>query len=184
MALETNSGSVQLESKSIGLFTLRTSNQYKPSWVPEVGSIEVIRQESDKSVKFQATKPHSKEKDNFFEYLISVDLPPGIYRVGCVYGCSRKFPVVGTFNFPIGASFELPPNSVVYLGHVNMVNRKRNDGERRSGPILPGDQLISGYANSTFDISISDRSDTDILLFEQAYPKLKEHMIVKNVMRK
>lgn len=185
MALETKSGALQLTSKSAGLFTLRTSNQYKPSYQPDVKSIEVISQETDKAVNFKVAKPYSQEKDRFFEYLISVELSPGIYRVGNIAGVSPNFLTIGSFKFPVGASFELSPNAVVYLGHINMVNRKRNEGEKQSGSILPLiDQAASGYADGTFDISISDRSDIDIPLFEQTYPEVEKHIITKNIMKR
>lgn len=185
MALETKSGALQLTSKSAGLFTLRTSNQYKPGYQPSVNFIEVIPQGNGKAVTFRVSKPHRHEKNQFFEYLISVDLPPGTYKVGYVAGQSNKFLIYGSFRFSIEASFELPPNAVVYLGHVNMVNRKGNKGEKKSGSIFPLiDQAASGYSGGTFDISISDRSDTDILLFEKTYPQLGKYIIMKSIMKK
>ncbi len=184
MALETKSGALELESESVGLFTLRTSNQYKPGFQPAVMSIEAVSDETDKKVVFRAAKHHSHEKKRFYEYLVSVDLSPGIYRVGKIAGSSTSFLFHGSFAFPVGASFELPPDSVVYLGHINMVNRKRNKGEKRSGSIFPlVDQGVSGYGDGTFDITISDRSDTDIQLFEQAYPELAKHIVMKNIMK-
>lgn len=185
MALETKSGALQLTSKSIGLFTLRTSNQYKPSYQPSVNSIEVIPQGNGKAVTFRVSKPHRHGKNQFFEYLISVDLPPGTYKVGYVAGQSNKIFVIGSFRFSVDASFNLSPDTVVYLGHVNMVNRKRKEGERRSGSVFPLiDQAASGYSGGTFDISVSDRSDTDILLFEQTYPQLGKYIIMKSIMKR
>lgn len=185
MALEANGGALQLTSKSTGLFTLRTSNPYKPNYQPNVRTIEMISQDTDKAVNFTVTKPHSQEKKRFLEYLVSVDLTPGIYRVGSVTGTSPYILTFGSFKFPIGASFELPPNSVVYLGHVNMVNRKKTKGEKSSGSMFPLiDQGASGYADGTFDIAVSDRSNIDIQLFEQTYPELSKHLIMKNIMTK
>lgn len=89
------------------------SNQYKPTYQPDVKSIEVIPQRMGKAVKFKVAKPHSQEKDRFFEYLISVDVPSGLHRVGNVAGQSHSFLFIGSFQFPVGASFELPPNAVV-----------------------------------------------------------------------
>ena len=185
MTLESQSGALQLTSKSVGLFTLRTSNQYKPSYQPDVKSIEVTPQATGKAVKFKVAKPHSQEKERFLEYLISVDLPPDTYTLGDVAGQSPQFLTIGSFRFPVGASFELPPNAVVYLGHVNMVNRKRKEGEARSGSIVPLiDQAVSGYSDGTFDVSIWDKSETDIPLFEQTYPELEQYVIVKSIMKR
>jgi len=185
MALESEPGTLELTSKSVGLFTLMTSNQYKPNYEPDVKSIEVISQGTGEAARYRVTKPHSQEKEHCFEYLISVDLPPGTYTVGDVAGLSPEFLTIGSFRFPVGASFELPPNAVVYLGHVDMVNRKLNEGEQRSGSIFPLiDQGVSGYADGTFDVSISDKSNADIPLFEQTYPELEKHIITKCIMKR
>lgn len=185
MALESKSGTLQLTSKSVGLFTLRTSNQYKPSYQPDVTSIEVAPQGTSKAVKFKVAKPHRQERDRFFEYLISVDMPSGIYRVGYVAGVSTNFLIMGSFKFFVGASLELSPNTVAYLGHIDMVNRKKKSGEYSSGGMHPLiGQAASGFADGTFDVSISDRSTTDIPLFEQTYPELKKHIIMKNIMKR
>ncbi|MHC4647357.1 MAG: hypothetical protein ACYTBJ_17840 [Planctomycetota bacterium] len=185
MALEAQSGDLQLASKAVGLFTLRTSNQYKPSHEPDVKWIEVTPQGTGKPVTFNVGKPNSQEKNHFFEYLISVDIPPGICTLGNVAGNSPGFLTIGSFRFPIGASFLLPPKTVAYLGHLNMVNRKRNEGERRSGSMFPLlDQAASGYSDGTFDTSISDRSAIDIPLFKQTYPELEKYIIMKSIMKR
>lgn len=185
MALKPKSKTLDLTTNSVGLFTLRTSNQYKPSFQPGVQWFEVISQETGKAVNFEVYLPHRKEKKRFFEYLISVDLPPGTYTLGDVVGQSLSFPFVANFQFPVKANFDLPPNAVVYLGHVNMVNRKRNKGEPRSGPGIPLiDQAASGYPDSTFDISISDKSDSDIPLFKQTYPVLQNYSVTKAIMKR
>ena len=75
--------------------------------------------------------------------------------------------------------FELEPRSIAYLGHIDMTNRKRLKGERRSGPVVPLiDQGATGYAGGTFDIVVSDRYEADIADFASAYTALLEHEVV------
>jgi hypothetical protein len=183
MALEQKPEKLDLSTKSLGLFTLKTSNQYKPSYEPDVEFITITSKENKEDVIFQVKKPHKKESKNFLEYLISIDLAPGTYTIGNISGHSNNILTIGAFVFPADADFELPPDSVVYLGHLYMVNRKRNEGEKRSGSIFPlVDQAASGYGGGTFDITIIDRSEEDVPLFEQTYPELEKYIINNSIM--
>ena len=89
------------------------------------------------------------------------------------------------FNFPLNTEFELPPGSVVYLGHIVMTNRERKQGEERSGDVVPlVDQAVSGYSGGTMDITITDRSAEDIPKFIEKYPCLKGMTIKTAIMTK
>lgn len=183
MALESKEG-IQLPAKSIGLFTLRTSNQLKPDYEPSVSSIE-IKPQTGKSIYFAPGKPHEQQKDGYLEYLVSVDLAPGVYSIGSIAGVSTGILIYGTFRFPIDATFELPPESIVYLGHIDMVNRKLQEGEKRAGSIFPlVDQAATGFSGGSFDITISERGGQDIPLFEKMYPALGNYIVAPNLMEK
>ena len=183
MALDQKPEKLDLTTKSLGLFTLRTSNQYKPSYEPDVQYITITPQPDGKNILFRVKKAHKKESKNFLEYLISIDLEPGTYKIGNISGNSPNILTIGSFMFPVDTNFELPPDSVVYLGHLYMVNRKRKEGEKRSGSVLPLiDQAAYGYGDGTFDITITDRSEEDIPLFEQTYPHVKHYIITKGLM--
>jgi len=68
---------------------------------------------------------------------------------------------------------------------VDMVNRKRNEGEPRSGSVIPFiDQAVAGYSGGTFDITVTDKSATDIPLFIQTYPCLRGLQIGTAVMQR
>lgn len=175
--------SLDLSSKSIALFTLRTSNQLKPSVEPYVNFIEIKSRDNNKSSRFVTEKPHENQEKDFLEYLVSVDLAPGRYWIGNVSGNGMVAVIMGHFCFPLDATFELPANSIVYLGHVNMVHRKLVDGEQRAGSIFPLiDQAVSGFSGGSFDIEVSDRSDIDIPLFKEKYPLLEKFIIKSSIM--
>lgn len=184
MALESPEP-MDLSTKSIGLFTLRTLNQLKPGYEPFVSTIEITPKDTGKAMYFSPGKPHEQHNDGFLEYLVSLDLPPGTYSIGNVSGISTGILIYGSFCFPVDATFELPPDSIVYLGHVDMVNRKLVDGEKRAGSIFPLiDQAATGYSGGSFDITVSDRGGLDIPLFETRYPKLENFIISPNIMEK
>jgi len=182
MALDASKGSYAHLSKPIGIFTLRTENTYKPFFEPEVKIIKVV---SNKA--FGPKKPFKREKNGYLEYLVSVDLAPGAYTLGRVYGQATAgggLLISGNFNFPINARFNLV-SGVTYLGHVTMINRQRKEGEERSGGIFPlVDQAVCGFSGGTFDVTVTDRGETDIPDFVRAYPPLKDVNITKAIMQK
>lgn len=183
MALNHQTNALQMTGKSIALFTLRATNQYKPSFRPSVTSVSVSQKGSEEGQKFEVEKPCT-ETDEYFEYIISLDLEPGTYSIGDVMGKSMKLPLIlASFQFPIDAQFILAPNTIAYLGHVEMVNRERKEGEKRSGSVIPlVDQAVAGYSGGTFDITIIDRSDSDIPMIVNTYPVLQKHTVITALM--
>jgi hypothetical protein len=184
MALDANKGNVLKLEKPIAIFTLRTQNTYKPSYQPEVNRIEFVSSTAKDKKTFQPAKPYKQAKDEYLEYLVSVDLSPGAYTVRDIKGTASTFLVSGHFSFPINTHFNLP-SGVTYLGHITMVNRQRMENEERSGGPLPLiDQAVTGFSGGTFDVTVSDRGETDIPDFLEAYPALKDVTIAKEIMQK
>ncbi len=142
---------------------------------------------SNKEKVFAANKPYKEGKKEYFEYLVSVDLEPGEYSLGRIEGeglAGGGFLIAGHFGFPVNARFTLS-SGITYLGHVKMTNRERKEGEQRSGGIFPLiDQTVCGFSGGTFDVTVSDRSETDIPAFIEAYPRLKDVNITKAIMQK
>jgi len=170
-------------AKPIGIFTLRTENTYKPSYQPEVKRVIFRSDPSGGNTTFAAGKPYREGKNEYLEYLISVDLPSAGYSIERIEGVASGFLISGHFEFPIKARFTLD-NGVTYLGHVKMINRKRNEGEERAGMVIPMiDQSVCGFSGGTFDITVTDRSEADILDFVRAYPALKDVNITKAIMK-
>ena len=206
MALEKkHSGQLTLEKKSIALLTLKVTNQFKPRFHPYVESIQCRRQ-GGRATRFGPLRVRDmtpseamdywanrslesapgKRPVMLHEYLVSLDLEPGTYTLGKVEGMST-FPLLvdAKFSFSVDTQFDIPPQSIVYLGHVEMINRKRKKGERRSGPITPLiDQAVAGYSNGTFEVSVTDRSDVDIPVFIRRYPVLTRDSIQTAIMKK
>lgn len=179
MTLETKKGAAA--GKSVGIFTLRTENSWKPAFEPQVRQIKIMPA-SGKAQAFVVAKPHKKQSKGFLEYLVSIDMDPGAYTLDEVNGVATGFLISGHFEFPVNGRFELG-NGVTYLGHVSMANRERREGEPRSGGVLPLiDQSVVGFAGGTFDVTISDQSQTDIPDFLRTYPKLQGVNIGKAIM--
>ena len=169
----------------IGIFSLRMENVYKPSFQPKVKTVELMPAGQKKAKVFKVDDAYREGEKQFFEYLVSVELPPGEYTLGPVFGGRGNMLVSGWFKFPVDARFTLPANGVNYLGHVKMVNRERKEGEKRSGGVTPLiDQSVTGFSGGTFDITVEDRSAEDIPAFKQTYPAINGEEIQKVIMQR
>lgn len=118
------------------------------------------------------------------EYLVSISLPPGRYKLREISGASGGFPVLGTFSIPVYTKFEMRPNTLVYLGRIEAVVRERkDDNELRAGPVFPLlDQAITGFSGGTFDIRIFDNYEEDFSFFVEKYPLLSKYAVEKAVL--
>ncbi len=183
MPLTYKSPLLDLHTKPIGLFSISISNQYKKEYQPEVRSVEILSEtpegETQKHI-FHVNKSSTNKKQGFYEYLISFKMKPGTYKIGHISGYAFTNLYVGSFKFPINATVEVKQDSIVYLGNIEMINRKARNDETRSGsgiPIFP--QAASGFGDGTFDITISDKSYKDIEEFKKTYPVLVTYPTLK-----
>ncbi|MCX6979244.1 MAG: hypothetical protein NTV08_00600 [Verrucomicrobia bacterium] len=183
MALNPKKPVATSAGKAIAIFTLRTENHVNTSFQPCVGAVRM--EAGGREKVFIEPKLYRHGKNEYNEYLISVELPPGDCSLKKVEGWANCLPVIyASFRFPVGARFALG-GGVTYLGHVTMTNRKRTGGEERAGSIFPLiDQAVSGFAGGTFDITVTDQSATDLPDFLSAYPALQGVPIAKSIMQR
>jgi len=171
-----------LAQESVALMTLKVSNQYKPSFQPSVDSMTVWKDNGDK-FRIPVNKPYNQVENQFNEYLITMSLPAGFYKIGRIYGFSGIALISGTFHIPVFSDFEVKQSKVVYLGHIEATLRERkDDDELRAGPLdspIPG---VTGFSGGTFDIKISDNFDGDIVIFKQKYPFLGNSSVEKAIL--
>jgi hypothetical protein len=105
MAIKEGNEILSLQEKSVCLLILRTENQFKPEWPPEVHNLELIHQDTNKKihVAVQSRNFGSLLKKGFkdaftlnkntssWEGLVSFHLPAGQYRLTAVRGgCTRS----------------------------------------------------------------------------------------------
>jgi hypothetical protein len=184
MSLNEKNQTLDITKESVALMTLRTSNQNNTSYQPFVKYIFIwSTDEEKKKYSFKVDDPYNKVKDQFNEYMISISLPHGKYKIREAMGTSGIFPFIGTFAIPVYADLEVTPNKVVYLGRIDAVVRKRKDAnELRAGGVIPLiDQAATGFSTGTFDIKIFDNYEEDLNIFKQKYPALQNYTIEKIV---
>jgi len=193
MALKASQTSVDTRTKSVAIFTLLVKNDFRqPAFGLGPSDVIVESKQSDTKSHFilegdwQGKGPtNSLFYDDTSEAPVSLALPPGKYTIGPVMGGGATPLLYWQFNFRVDAGFDLPPNSVVYLGHVVMSNRERKGDEERSGPINPLlAQSLSGLNNGTMDITVTDQSSVDIPKFLAKYPCLRGVTVKTAIMTK
>lgn len=173
MAFSSRKEPSPLPGKGVVLFTLRAENRFKPAYQPKVMWVEAAGA-SQKSSRFWVGDPYVKEESKIKEYLVSIDLAPGHYTLKNILGVSQTLLISGRFKYPAEVPFDVKDGSISYIGHIQMVNRQRQEGERASGKPLPLiDQRVTGYSTGTMDVTVSDRADADLAAFARAYPQLR-----------
>jgi hypothetical protein len=197
MALVKGQDTVDLSNKSVGLIFIRLSNQYKPGYQPNLWVVSFQRNiynSTSKKWKYNENStieifdaPYRSEKDGFNEYLLTVGLEPGIYD-SVSFHSKYDIPLLlkAETGLYLKTNVEIKPNEVIYLGHIDAVIRERkSDAEVRAGPLLPLiDQAVPGFSTGTYDVTIQDRFDDDIIMFSEEYPGLQKVRIEKAVFPK
>lgn len=174
-------------SKSIALLSVKVSNQNKPSYQLEISGAFVCPQLRDcfsRKWMHKVESPYKSKKDSFNEYLLSFELDPGEYNIHAI-ATFYDIPILlhAEANIPLSLKYEVKPNSVVYLGHIDATLReKRSDNEERAGLLPLIDSAIVGYSSGTFDVAVEDRFDNDIKVFIAEYPALQKVKVDKFIM--
>ena len=191
VAVNKGQSDIDLTKKSIALLSVRISNQYKPSRQLELQSV-IICPQSEPNCKQDLSsspespyKPYKREKDYFNEYLLRYELESGTYYIDGLYTTYRIPMLTSGIGFAkLNLKTEIKPNSISYLGHLDIVLReKKNNAEISAGGDIPFiDQYIAGFSSGTFDIVVEDKFDEDMKLFISEYPALQKVKVEKSIL--
>ena len=191
MALTKGKSDINLTKKSIVLLSVRISNQYKPKRQLELQNV-IICPQSETNCKhdlpshFESPyKSYKKEKNHFNEYLLSYELESDTYNIDGLYTTYRIPTLTAGFGFAkLNLKTEIKPNSISYLGHLDIILReKKSDAEISAGGNVPYiDQSIAGFSSGTFDVVVEDKFDEDMKSFISEYPALQKVKVEKSVL--
>ena len=186
MVLNDGLSNINLTQKSIALLSVKISNQNHPSYqLKFTGSVVCPQYEkcSNRKHYHYANPPYKSEKDSFDEYLMSFGLESGTYNIHHFGTYCRSFTASAFADVPLNLKTEIKPNTISYLGHIDVTLRGiENDTEERAA-ILPFlDAFIVGYSSGTFDVVVEDRYDYDMKLFISEYPELKDVKVEKAIL--
>ncbi len=191
MAFTKNIQQIDISKESIAIFTLKTFNSYKPGCEPFADFVTIKNSNGtgQEEYKYFTNLPTKKVKEQYNEYLLSMQMTPGEYLLDKISGMVMLYHMngnCGSYDIPISSTFKVEPNSVVYIGRIEADNVKRvSDDELRAGPVLPLiDQAIAGYYTGTFRVKVYDNFDEDIQSFTNEFPALKNQKIVKGILQK
>jgi len=164
---------------SVVMVSVNMNNEYRPSYGATRLGVVVKKVKSDDARSVvMVSEPVVDGKS---EALLTQQVAPGSYSINTLYGGSFKFPIVGSIDFSVDAPFEVAPNTVVYLGHISLVNReKQNPDDQATGSAIPLiDQAVSGFSGGTLHVSLMDHFDRDIADFKREYPAFQNATVVR-----
>ena len=187
MPLSIGQEKVDVSIESIALVSVKVSNQNKPEYQPSMlyAFFFPERGNGENTHISIKTDPIEQEEDKYNEYILSFSLKPGTYNFIAIWGQSQvPLLINATCVIPLNTKIEIKPNSVIYLGHIDAVIRKRmNDAEHRAGSILPLiDQSVAGFSDGTFDVEFSDNYGEDMGRFISKFPALNNVAVEKAIL--
>ena len=174
--LDKAAGSVDVSKESIALLSVHFKNEFKPSY--PLASVVTHMNALDEKKFVLGQGDFDAESGDL---LLSVKLAPGRYQLSKVNGSTAFSLLRGVMDYSMTTTFVIGSNSVVYLGHLQLVNKeKKNKEDQASGGALPLiDQAVTGFGNGTLDVKLLDRYAKDSALFKSRYPALKNMDIVR-----
>lgn len=196
MPLQTGMNSLNVNNGSICLLSIKAENQFKTGWPPEVRIVKIVNVDTKERYLFKVVELDFSlfiktgkdmvtiNKEGVTEALVGFQLIPGDYLLKDVRGGCVKALICGQFAFPFDIPFTVNPGEYVYMGRIEMINRKRvSKDEIPSGGKFPlVDQFISGFGRSTFDVNVIDNFDQDIDAFKAKFPVIANQEIRKRIL--
>jgi hypothetical protein len=178
MAFDKGADSVDVSKKSVVLVAIEVKrlddSRFRP--VPFVVNVEKPNAQSKQdrqNFKMDKDQDIFVSEDGHTLILTRMALEPGQYRLMAVMGFARAFPISALFQVPLVTDFNVQPRSITYLGRVSATLRSRKSGEFRAGPLFPLiDQSVAGMSTSTWDVTIENRADVDVPLYQKTFKAL------------
>jgi len=179
MPLDAQTKQLDLSQRSIGLLMLeqtRAEGRTMP-W-PRLLFIRSLDSGESQTVSVDTTFMDSGKDGEGYVTPLRLALAPGKYSLESLQGTIQVFPLNGSFVVPLNLAFEVPPETVFYMGRLHAHMRPRKETEFRAGPFLPLlGQAALNITSSTFDVQVTDASATDLPIFREALPVLRGRQI-------
>ncbi len=172
VGFDKKSAQVDWSKGSIVVMSVEMTNEYRPNYGPTRLGIRIEKiKSSDERTHIGASEVVSEGANSV---LVTQQIAPGSYTVKSLSGASFKFPINGGIDFTVNAPFEVPPQSVVYLGRVALVNKeKKNADDQATGSAIPLlDQAVAGFSGGTLQVALLDRYAQDMVTLKRDYPAL------------
>jgi hypothetical protein len=182
MALKKGQDNIDLSNSSIALLSVKISNQNEPSHQPQI--VGVYTDWRSKTTFHRTRNAYRKDADDFKEQWLSFELEPGINNFIKLWANCPDLVLVTAFaSIPLNLNADIKPNSVNYLGHLDVKIRKKNNDDEESagsGPYVIGN-ATAGFLTGTYDVVVEDKFDEDMKTFISEYPALQKVRVEKSL---
>ena len=174
--LDKNATSIDWAQGSVVVMSVDMANEYKPNY--NATRLGVVIHGKTPAQRVVTASP---VLDSSGTTLLTKQLPPGRYSINRLVGASQNVLIVGGIDFAVKADFNLPPQSVVYLGRVSLVNKERaSNDDQSTGGVLPLiDQAVTGFGNGTLQVTLRDDYEKDIANFKRGFPAFQNAEIIR-----
>lgn len=188
--VDKTAASLDLTKESIVVMSMRMTNAYRPDFpVKSLGfgveSLDEVASSTSSTAREHGVggtgKPQLYRLEDVEpgrgEALVLMRLPPGRYSMTTLQGQTPIGLLIGaaSIHFGVQAPFEVPAQSVLYLGHLDMVNKEKTaSDDQASGlaiPLIP--QAAAGFSGGTLDVKLKNRYALDIAWLRAAYPAMQ-----------
>lgn len=194
--IDKNATTLDLSRESVVVVSMKAVNSYRPNFPlkslgfavdaldhPEPRSQTLAGQhgasgsnEANRSVLSDVAKDSG-------EALVVFRLPPGRFKLASLDGWVPPGLLVGgaALHYSVQASFAVPPRAVVYLGHLDLVNRERTNRDEQASemPIPVISQAAAGFSGGTLDVKLKDRYAHDLAWLHREYPATRNVDVVR-----
>lgn len=179
MGLDKKATQVDWSKGSVVVTSVELKNEYKPNYSPTWLAIGIEKAKGDGSTGGGTAWETLASGQS--SAILTHQLPPGKYTIKSLQGRAGQFPVIGSMDFSVDAPFEVPPKSVIYLGHIAMTNKeKMNRDDQASGAAIPIiDQAVTGFGNGTLQVTLKDRYAQDVAALKNDYPALRDVPVIR-----
>ena len=179
MGLDKKATQVDWSKGSVVVTSVDLKNEYKPNYGPTWLAIGIEKDKGEGPTG--GGSAWETVADGKTSVILTHQLPPGKYSIKSLQGRAGTFPVIGSMSFSVDAPFEVPPKSVIYLGHIAMTNKEKvNRDDQASGAALPIiDQAVTGFGGGTIHVTLKDRYEQDIAALKSDYPALRDTPVIR-----
>ncbi len=124
-------------------------------------------------------KPLHTVQGRWVEFVVRLDLPAGDYRVWRLFGVAGSGQMAPQFDFSADQHFTVEPARTNYLGHIEIINRLRDDeASAPTGPSFGGALTAqAGFADGRPVLEVFDKSDLDLPSLRARFADLRERRI-------
>ena len=162
---------------AILLMTCKISNKVKPQCE------QFLEMAIFDKTGYIAKQPGLSMANNCKEYIVSMKVPSGFKTLNSLRVGSRSSILSSAVcDIPMNVSVNVESGHVYYLGQIEAVLRKSQEGESRAALFPLVDAATTGFSEGTWDVTIRDSYQQDMELIKSRFPAVRGVKVDKNIL--